>query len=108
MKYFKIVLPYIIMIIFIPIYMMLDNAVFVKIFGCGCVPGAQTNILNIPFNANNLKVLVFGIFTIVMLMLQIYFTRNVQNTVIRAILCSTTFVLNLVIAFAICSLTMWE
>lgn len=47
----------IIMSIFIPIYIVLDNLILIDIFGCGCVPSTQTNMLNIPFNANIPRIL---------------------------------------------------
>ena len=58
------ILPFVILPISIPIYCVLDNLLFVEIFGCGCVPSAQTNMLNIPFNANDLRQTVFSILTI--------------------------------------------
>lgn len=60
------VLPFIIMPIFIPIYHVLDSMILVEIFGCGCVPSTQTNMLNIPFNANDLRLTVFSILAIVL------------------------------------------
>ena len=62
-KRLAVVLPIIIMPIFIPVYIILDNFILVYIFGCGCVPSTQTNMLNIPFNANDLRVTVFSILT---------------------------------------------
>lgn len=41
------VLPIIIMPIFIPVYIILDNFILVDIFGCGCVPSTQTNMLKV-------------------------------------------------------------
>lgn len=50
-------LPYLLMIFITPIYNILDQTIFVEIFGCGCVPTAKTNIFNIDFNANDLRFL---------------------------------------------------
>lgn len=49
-------LPYLLMIFITPIYNILDQKIFVDIFGCGCVPYTQTNMFNIDFNANDLRV----------------------------------------------------
>ena len=58
------ILPFVILPISIPVYCILDNLLLVEIFGCGCVPSVQTNMLNIPFNANDLRQTVFSILTI--------------------------------------------
>ena len=65
-RFIKIVLPLMVLPILMPIYRILDSLVFVNVFGCGCVPYTQTNMLNIPFNANDLRGAVFGIIAIVM------------------------------------------
>ena len=57
-------LPFLIMPILIPVYRILDSLILVNIFGCGCVPSTQTNTLNIPFNANDLRTAVFLVMTI--------------------------------------------
>ena len=57
-------LPFLIMPILIPVYRILDSLILVNIFGCGCVPSTQTNTLNIPFNANDLRMAVFLVMTI--------------------------------------------
>ena len=56
--------PFIILPIIIPVYIVIDSLILVKIFGCGCVPSTQTNMLNIPFNANDLRVAVFSLLTV--------------------------------------------
>ena len=57
-------LPYLIILFITPIYEILDKYVFLKIFGCVCVPLTQKNMLNIPFNANDLRLVIFSIFLI--------------------------------------------
>ena len=57
-------LPYLLMIFITPFYNILDRNIFVKIFGCGCVPSTQTNMFNIDFNANDLRMLAYSIITI--------------------------------------------
>ena len=41
------IIPYILVLIMTPFYGILDRLVFVEVFGCGCVPGAQENMLHI-------------------------------------------------------------
>ena len=65
-KKIVLVLPFVIIPIFIPIYSILDSLILIDIFGCGCVPSTQTNMLNIPFNANDLRLTVFSLVTIAM------------------------------------------
>lgn len=48
-------LPYLFMSFITPLYNILDSKVFVEVFECGCVLIAQTNMFNIDFNANNLR-----------------------------------------------------
>ena len=57
-------LPFIVMPIFILPYQILDSLLLVDIFGCGCVPSVQTNMLNIPYNANDLRLTVFAALTV--------------------------------------------
>lgn len=56
--------PFITIPILIPIYCIFDSLILADIFGCGCVPSTQTNMLNIPFNANDLRLTVFSVLTI--------------------------------------------
>lgn len=48
-KKYRMVLPFVIMPAFIPLYNIIDRFVLLDIFGCGCVPDVQTNKLNIAF-----------------------------------------------------------
>ena len=40
-------LPFLIMPVLIPIYWILDKLILVDVFGCGCVPSVQENMLEI-------------------------------------------------------------
>ena len=66
MKTIPFILPYIILPLITPIYNILDSLVFVEIFGCGCVPITQENMFGIPFNANYLRLTVYGIISLLM------------------------------------------
>ena len=72
-------MPFITIPILIPIYCFLDSLVLVEIFGCGCVPSTQTNMLNIPFNANDLRLAVFSVLTICMTIWSIAISKSFQR-----------------------------
>ena len=93
-------LPYLFMIFITPIYNILDQKIFVDIFGCGCVPYAQTNMLNIAFNANDLRRVVYNIMIVIM-------TREFENKKGKIIYVTTIILVNLLLALYICSLCMW-
>ena len=57
-------MPFITMPVFLLFYNALDSRFFVEIFGCGCVPSIEANMLGIPFNANDLRSAVFTVLTI--------------------------------------------
>ena len=78
-------LPYLLMIFFTPIYNILDQKIFVKIFGCGCVPYTQTNIFNIDFNANDLRLLVYNILAVAITILGSFLSKEIKSKKIKAI-----------------------
>lgn len=57
-------LPFLIMPLITPVYNILDSLLFVDIFGCGCVPSAQENMLGIGFNANDLRWSTYALLTV--------------------------------------------
>ena len=77
--------PFVIMPALIPLYSFLDSLVFVEIFGCGCVPSAQTNMLNIPFNANDLRLTVFSVLTVGLSVWSGFIAKNFKNKIARII-----------------------
>ena len=78
-------LPFVIMPALIPLYSFLDSLVFVEIFGCGCVPSAQTNMLNIPFNANDLRLTVFSVLTVGLSVWSGFIAKNFKSKIARII-----------------------
>lgn len=106
-KKFILALPYLLIIFIAPIYGILDRTVFVKIFGCGCVPIAQTNMLNIAFNANDLRVVVYTVLTVLMVILGLLFSKKLENKKEKIIYIATILLCNSFIAFEICKLMMW-
>ena len=106
-KGFIISLPYLLMIFITPIYSILDQNIFVKVFGCGCVPVAQTNMLNIAFNANNLRSVVYTVITIAMVILGAVLSKKLESKKEKAIYIVSILLFNSLLAFEICKLAMW-
>lgn len=100
-------LPFLIMPIFIPIYKILDNLFFVDIFGCGCVPFTQTNMLNIPFNANDLRILVFAILTIVLSVWAFNISKIFKRKVMQIIYCAAVVSINILLTIWVVNTFMW-
>lgn len=100
-------LPYLLMIFLTPIYNILDQKIFVEIFGCGCVPYTQTNMFNIDFNANDLRLLVYNILAVAITVLGLFLSKEVESKKIKIIYILTIFVFNILLAFKISQLYMW-
>ncbi len=100
-------LPFVVMPIFIPIYSILDSLIFVDIFGCGCVPSTQTNMLNIPFNANDLRLLVFWVLTIGLSVWSIVIARTFKRKVAKIAYCIAAILLNVTLTMWIVKTFMW-
>jgi len=101
------ILPFIIMPIFIPIYIILDNLILVDIFGCGCVPSAQTNKLNIPYNANDLRSTVFSVLAIVLSVWSIIISKAFKRKNTKLIYCFAVILLNVMLALWVVKTFMW-
>ena len=95
------------MLFFTPIYNILDQKIFVEIFGCGCVPSAQTNMFNIDFNANDLRLIVYNILTICIIFLGLFLSRKIESKKLKIIYVLTILVFNILLAYKICQLYMW-
>ena len=100
-------LPVVIMPIFIPIYIILDNLILVDIFGCGCVPSTQTNMLNIPFNANDLRVTVFSILTITLFTRSVVIAKNFKRKIVKIVYCLTVILLDVILTLWVINAFMW-
>ncbi len=101
-------LPYLLMLFLTPFYNILDQKFFVEVFGCGCVPSAQTNMFNISFNANNLRFVVYSVFTAIMLIIGIVLSKKLNSKVLKAIYPITILILNLLFTYKICQMYMWD
>lgn len=101
------ILPFVILPISIPIYCVLDNLLFVEIFGCGCVPSAQTNMLNIPFNANDLRQTVFSILTIGLSVWSIIIAKRINKTYLKVLYAVAVVLLNVILSLWVIKAFMW-
>ena len=99
--------PFIIIPILVPVYCMLDSLILVDIFGCGCVPSAQTNMLNIPFNANDLRLNVFSVLTIGMVILSIVISKQFNRKITKCLYCFTAVVLNVALTLWVVKAFIW-
>lgn len=100
-------LPFIIMPVFIPIYMVLDNLILVDIFGCGCVPSTQTNMLNIPFNANDLRMAVFALLTIGLSIWSVVIAKAYKRKIAKILYCLVVVLLNVLLTMWVVKAFMW-
>ncbi|MBQ8280879.1 MAG: hypothetical protein IJZ25_00560 [Lachnospiraceae bacterium] len=101
------VIPYLVMFFLTPFYNILDSIVLVKVFGCGCVPDVQSNMFNIAFNANDLRMTVYGILTVLMVLLSVRFSKVFENKWIKVIYVLTVLMFNLILGFWICRAFTW-
>lgn len=101
------IVPFITVPIFIPIYCFLDSLILVEIFGCGCVPSTQTNMLNIPFNANDLRLAVFSVLTIGMTILGITLSKSFQRKSAKTLYRIAVVLLNVILTMWVVKAFMW-
>ncbi len=101
-------LPYLFMIFITPIYIILDRNLFVDIFGCGCVPSVQTNILEISFNANDLRLLVYSFIAIFMIILAGFNMKKIENRKLKIVYILTVILINVLVGYKICQMYIWN
>ena len=101
------ILPFFIVPILIPIYMILDSMILVDIFGCGCVPSTQTNMLNIPFNANDLRVTIFTLLTIGVSVWSAIISKSFNKKITKTFYCWAVILLNIILTFWFVNTFMW-
>ena len=101
------VIPFLIMPVFIPIYVVLDNLILVDVFGCGCVPTTQTNMLNIPINANDLRLVVFAILTVVLSAWAINISKRFDKKIAKLLYCFSVVVFNVALAMWVVKTFLW-
>lgn len=101
------ILPFLTMPIFIPIYIILDNLILVDVFGCGCVPSTQTNMLNIPFNANDLRMVVFAVLTIILSVWSTNISKRFDKKIVKFLYSFAVLVLNVILTLWVVKTFMW-
>ena len=101
-------LPFLIMPVFIPIYTVLDQLFLVDIFGCGCVPSVQTNMLNIPYNANDLRLTVFGLLAVGMSVWSIILAKNFEKKIAKLLYCAAVVLMNVALALWVIKTFLWK
>ena len=101
------VVPFITVPILIPIYCFLDSLILVDIFGCGCVPSTQANMLNMPFNANDLRLIVFSVLTVGMAVLGVILSRAFHKKITKILYCFAAILLNVVLTMWVVKAFMW-
>ena len=106
-KVLKIFTPFLIIFVVTPIYNFLDRLILVKVFGCGCVPSAQSNMLNIAFNANDLRLLVYSLLTMSMVALALIFSKTFTTKFLRFLYAITVLGVNAAISILIYRTMMW-
>ena len=102
-----VVIPFLVMFLITPVYNILDSLVLVDVFGCGCVPIAQTNMFNIPYNANDLRWTVYGVLMVLMIVLGVWFSMCFKNKVIKVVYVLAVVVFNFALMCWICRAFMW-
>ena len=106
-RFIKGVLPLMVLPILIPIYRILDSLIFVNVLGCGCVPYTQTNMLNIPFNANDLRGAIFGIITIVMSAMGVKASGQIKFKLLRWLYIVIVICFNSILTIWVTKTFMW-
>lgn len=101
------IVPFVTIPIIIPIYCMLDSLFLVDIFGCGCVPSTQTNMLNIPFNANDLRLTVFSVLTIIFTAMSIRTAKSFRRKTTGVLYCAAALILNAMLTVWTAKTFMW-
>lgn len=101
------VLPFLILPLITPFYNILDNVLLVDVFGCGCVPIAQTNMVNIPYNANDLRLTVYLVLTVGLSVWSILRARHFRGMPGKVSYCGAVIFWNLLLTFWVVKTFMW-
>ena len=100
-------LPFLTMPVFTPIYAIVDKLILLDIFGCGCVPITQTNRLNIPYNANDLRLTVFGLLAVGLSAWSIFLAKNFEKKITKWLYCAAVVLMNVVLALWVVKTFLW-
>lgn len=100
-------LPFLIMPILIPFYWLLDKLILVDVFGCGCVPSVQENMLGIAFNSNDLRLTVFAALAIGLSIWSIFLAKIFRQRIAKILYCLAVVVMNGLLALWFVKTFMW-
>lgn len=101
------ILPLIMMPAFIPVYWLLDKLILVDVFGCGCVPSVQENMLGIAFNSNDLRLTVYSALAIGLSIWSIVIAKSFKRKIVRVLYCLAVIALNAFLALWVVKTFMW-
>lgn len=71
------------------------------------MPSAQTNMFNIDFNANDLRLIVYNLLAVSITILGLFLSKKIESKKLKIIYVLTILVLNILLAYKICQLYMW-
>jgi len=100
-------LPYLLIFYIAPWYKLLDVLVFVEIFGCGCVPITQTNMFNIPFNANDFRLVIYSILITVCTIMGCVLSKRIHNKILKIIYVLLILIVNVLFSMFINYISSW-
>lgn len=103
----KLALPFLTMPILIPIYWILDKLILVDVFGCGCVPSVQENMLGIAFNSNDLRMTVFVTLAIGLSVWSLILSKAFKRKIAKFLYCFAAVVMNMLLALWVIKTFMW-
>ena len=99
--------PFIVMPVWIPIYWLLDKLILVDVFGCGCVPSVQENMLGIPFNSNDLRLTVFSVLAIGLSVWSIVIAKRFNRIITKLLYCASAILMNALLALWVVKTFLW-
>ena len=103
----KYILPYLILIFITPFYELLDKLLFLKVFGCGCVPETEKNMLGIGFNANDLRITFYFLLSIFIFWYSFKLSKGFKRKDEKIVYGVSTLIINLFVIYFINKIFMW-
>ena len=103
----KYVLPYLILIFITPFYELLDKLLFLKVFGCGCVPETKKNMLGIGFNANDLRITFYFLLSIFIFWYSFKLSKDFKRKDEEIVYGVSTLIINLFVIYFINKIFIW-
>lgn len=104
----RFLIPYFVILIVTPLYNLLDTTIFVKVFGCGCVPYIKQNMLSIPMNANHLRFFILILLTILSTLFGVKISKHWKETSSKFLYYLSIIFINLILTLIICKIYLWR